>query len=113
MENKTETITLYTKEIKKDKKKFYASSAQINGVWYKVKFTQDIKNPPAERGLYELTVSYDDLSLEHGKPYIDNKGEVKIDNETLWVRKFTNLRKLSDEELSERNREAMASVFGD
>lgn len=113
MENKTKTITLYTKEIKQDKKKFYASSAKINDEWYKIKFTQDVKNPPDDRGLYELTVTYDDISLENGKPYIDNEGEVKIGNATLWVRNFVNLRKLSDEELSERNRETMASVFGD
>lgn len=113
MENKIKTITLYTKEVKQDKKKFYVSSAQIKDVWYKVKFTQDVKNAPAERGLYELTLTYDDISLENGKPYIDKEGEVKTGNATLWVRNFTNLRKLSDEELSDRNREAMAFVFGD
>lgn len=110
----TRTIKLHTQEIRKDKQVFFASSAKIKDVWYKVKFTKDVTNMPKEKGLYDLTVDLDDCSFEKGKTYVSKKtGEVLLENSTIWVRKITDIRKYNDEDLKMINRAEMSEIFGE
>lgn len=112
MENVTVTIVLHAQEVKKDKQSFIVSSANINGVWYKIKFNKQCEISPKIRGLYDLTISFDDCSVEKGKSYIGNDGEMHQSLDTIWVRKVENLRRYTDEEMRDRNRDKMSAIFG-
>lgn len=109
--NTTRTITISAQEIKKDKQTFIACSAQINGKWYKIKFTKDCERNPKTKGRYYLTINFDDCSFEAGKPY-KKDGKERKSNDIIWVRKITDIKKYTDEELAEENRAEMASIFG-
>lgn len=106
------TITLHAQEIKKDKQSFIACSSEINGKWYKIKFTKECDTTPKTKGLYELTIDFDECSVEFGKRYTKNNGDVGVANDTIWVRHIVGLRKYSDEELKAVNRMAMGNIFG-
>lgn len=106
------TITLHAQEIKKEKQSFIASSAEINGKWFKVKFTKECDGAPRTRGLYDLTIDFDECSLENGKMYTTANGEQKKSNDTIWVRHIVGLRKYTEEELKAANRMAMGNIFG-
>lgn len=113
MENKTMTITIYAKQVKLDDKKFIASTAKIKDKWYKIKFPMESEKQPKTNGVYDLTFTYDNASIEKGKKYKNKYGEEAVTNDTLWVREITKIRKYTDEELNERNRERMDEVFGE
>lgn len=106
-------IELHTQEINVEKKKFYASSAKIGEKWYKIKFTQDCKDAPRQKGLYELTIDLDECSLEVGKYYTAKDGTMRPSNSTIWVRHIVGLRKYTEDELKALNREAFSDVFGE
>lgn len=112
MENICVTIELHCQEVRDGNKSFIVSSANINGEWYKIKFVKTCEISPKVRGLYDLTISFDDCSVENGKPYYDNEGNVKQGMSTIWVRKVESLRKYTDEEMRERNRAKMRGIFG-
>lgn len=112
MEN-NRTLTIYTKEVRKEKQVFFASDAIINGKWYKIKFTKECNKSPKEKGIYELIVSIDSCSLEKGKKYVDKEGISKTENDIIWVREVVNLRKYTEDELKELNRATMIGVFGE
>lgn len=109
------TITLHTQEVRKDKQVFYTNTAEIRGKWYKIKFTKTCDNAdiPHERGLYELKVDVDNLSLQRGKPYTDNQGKRVVNNDILWVKSVIQLRKYTDDDFKDANRIVMSEVFGD
>lgn len=107
----TRTFMIACKEIKNNEQKFIASTAKINGKWYKIKFTKECETAPRKKGLYDLTVDLKDISIQKGKKYTNKKGEEKIENDTLWINKTTNLRKYTEEELEKRNMEALSEVF--
>lgn len=111
MENNIRKITLHSREIRKDKQTFIASDAQIGKNWYKIKFTKECEIAPKNKGLYELTINFDDCSLEKGKPYENKKGEIKASNPTIWIKKIVDIRAFSDEELKESNRATMSAIF--
>lgn len=113
MTNTVRTIVLHSQEIKKDKQSFIASSAEINGRWFKVKFTKECDGQPKTKGLYELTIDFDECSIENGKIYTRADGTTGIANDTIWVRTIAGLRKFTEEELKEANRESMKALFGD
>ncbi len=106
------TIILHTQEIVKDKQKFVAASAEINGKWYKIKFTQNCEGIPKKKGLYELTFNVDNCSVEHGKLYTTKDGETKTANDVIWVKEIVKLREFTKEELEELNRLVFKEVFG-
>lgn len=112
MEN-TRTITLHAQEIKKDKQSFIACSAFINNKWFKIKFTKECEKAPKTIGLYELTINFDDCSLERGKPYTSKSGRKGVSNDSIWVRNIEKIRKYTEDELKERNRNAMVEAFGE
>lgn len=112
MEKNVRSFTIHSQEIRKDKQVFIASSAEINGKWYKIKFTKECGNAPRAKGLYELTINFDDCSLENGKPYTTNSGKKGISIDTIWVRKITEIRQFTEEELKAENRVALGNVFG-
>lgn len=113
MESTVRTITLHSQEVKKEKQTFIASSAEINGKWYKIKFTQDCEGAPKKRGLYDLTIDFDNCSIEAGKRYTNSKGKSGVANDTIWVRHIVGLRQYTEEELKAANRMAMGNIFGD
>ena len=113
MENTVRTITLHSQEVKKEKQTFIASSAEINGKWYKIKFTKYCEGAPKTRGLYELTIDFDECSIEVGKRYTNSKGKSGVSNDIIWVRSIVGIRKYTEEELKHENRMAMGYIFGD
>lgn len=92
---------------------FYKTSALINGVWFKVAFNKSAGARPEQAGIYELTVDTLDLSISAGKCYTAKDGTTRQENDTLWVAKYTELRKLSSEELRQRDEAKISSIFGD
>lgn len=104
-------ITLHAQEVRKDKQSFITCSAEINKKWFKIKFTKECENAPKERGLYELTIDFDDCSIEKGKPFTSKAGRKGVANDTIWVRKITAIRKFTDEELKASNRIDMSAIF--
>ena len=111
MENNIRKITLHSREIRKDKQTFIVSDACIGGKWYKIKFTKECDRAPKNKGLYELTINFDDCSLEKGKQYDSKDGERRISNPTIWVRNIVDIRTFSEEELKESNRTTMSAIF--
>lgn len=105
------TFMISCKEVKNETQKFIASTAKINGKWYKIKFTKDCELAPRKRGLYDITINLKDVSIEKGKVYINSRGETKLQNDTLWVRNTIKLRKYTEEELIKRNLETLSEVF--
>ena len=106
-------ITLHAQEVRKDKQSFIACSAEINKKWYKIKFTKDCKDAPKEKGLYELTIDFDDCSIEKGKPFTSKSGKKGIANDNIWVRNITAIRKYTEDELKAANRVQMSALFSD
>ena len=109
----TKTITLHAQEIRNEKNKFIACSAEINKKWYKIKFTQSCNIVPKEKGLYTLVVDVDEISLEKGKPYTNSQGKKVNTNDIIWVRNVVELTKYSEEDLAKANRLSINAVFGD
>lgn len=113
MTNTIRTIKLHAQEIKKDKQTFISCSAEINGKWYKIKFTKDCDNAPKRKGLYELTVNFDNLSREKGKTYTTKDNKKAVSNDIIWVKNIVSIEKYSEEQLAEENRLEMSEIFGD
>lgn len=107
------TIKIHAQEIKKDKQKFIACSAQIRGSWYKIKFTKDCDGVPKERGLYDLVIDFDECSFENGKSYENKKGDRIKSNDIIWVKHIVGLNKYSEEKLKEENRTTFEEIFGE
>lgn len=112
MENTIQKIIVHVQEVRKEKQVFPACSAEINGKWYKIKFTQTCVNAPREKGLYHLTIDFDRCSVELGKRYTNSRGEQGIANDTIWVREIVQISKFTEEELKAQNRMAMRNIFG-
>ena len=112
MENKyIRTIEIYAKEIKNDKQCFISATTKINGVWFKVKFTKECLNNPRTKGIYRLTINFDDCSIEKGEYYENKKGEPRRGNSIIWINKILRIEKKSEEELKEDNRKAFEDIF--
>ena len=106
------TIRISASEIKKDKQSFIACSAQINGKWYKIKFTKECEGAPKKKGLYDLTIDFDGCSIEKGKKFVSSKGNKGVSNDIIWVRYITSIRQLTEEETAQINREQLSELFG-
>lgn len=113
MENTIRTFTMHSKEIRKDKQVFIANSAEINKKWYKIKFTKDCITVPKTKGLYEVTIDFDECSIEKGKPYTKANGEKGLDQDTIWIRHIVDIHQYTDGDLKAANRMAMSAVFGE
>lgn len=111
--NKEQIIFLYAKEIKTEKGKFYASTANINGKWYKIKFVDTCAIKPKKEGFYYLTLNIEDCCLQAGKLYTKKDGTLSKGSPTIWVREATKIRAETEEEAKERNIKSMAGVFAD
>lgn len=107
------TIRLHSQKVENGKQTFIASSSQINGIWYKIKFTRDCENQPKERGLYDLTIDIDNASIEAGKPYTNKTGKQVMGNDVIWVKAIESIRKLNEEELKQLNRDRFARISED
>ncbi len=107
------TIKIHAQEIIKDKQRFISCSAEINGKWYKIKFTKAVTDAPRDRGLYDLTIDFDECSIEQGKQYTNKNGKKGRENDTIWVKHIVGIRKVTDEELKAINREKMSAIFGE
>lgn len=107
------TITVFAKEVKNEKQKFIACTANIANKWYKIKFTKASGIEVKENGLYEVVVDIDDCSLERGKEIENKKGKMVKQNDTLWINKVMDINHYTEEQMKERNRTTMASVFGE
>lgn len=107
------TITIYSKEVKDGKKTFVVSSAKIGERWYKIKFVQGCAESPKTSGVYNLTIDFDDCSLEKGKPYTSATGRQGISNDTIWVRHIVGLTKYTEDDLKHTNRAVFEGIFGE
>lgn len=107
------TITIHAREIKTEKNKFISSSTKIGNTYYKVKFVQTCERSPREKGLFELTFDTLNASIQNGKKYITKDGYEALGNPTIWIKKITDIRKFTDEELSEISEAKFAGVFAE
>ena len=108
----TKLLNIYAKEVKAENKKFLVFTTIIKEKFYKVKFTMDCNEKPAEKGSYYIEVNYADCSIQKGQKYIDKKtGEEKVENDILWINKVVKIRKETDEERKEKNELKMKRIF--
>lgn len=107
------TIKISGKQVKTEKNTFISWSAQINGKWYKIKFTQKCLGEPKERGIYDLKINLDKCSLQTGKEKTLKDGKVIRENDVIWVNEIIGIRKYTDDELSELNRDKFEKAFGE
>ena len=108
----TKLLNIYAKEVKAENKKFLVFTTIIKEKFYKVKFTMNCNDKPAEKGSYYINVDYADCSVHKGQKYIDEKaGEEKVENDILWISKVLDIRKETDEERKEKNELKMKKVF--
>ena len=108
----TELLNIYAKEVKTENKKFLVFSTIIKEKFYKVKFTMNCNEKPADKGSYYINVDYADCSVQKGQKFIDKKtGEEKFGNDILWISKVLDIRKETDEERKEKNELKMKKVF--
>ena len=98
-------------EVLADQKKFYASTAKINGNWFKVKFTRDCNLSPKSKGMYHLSVDDADISIEKGRKYTKKDGTTGLSNDTIWIKKVVSLTMFTQEEYEERRVSDIKSVF--
>lgn len=103
------TFRISAKEIKKKdgSGSFISCSAKIGGFWYRVKFTKDCETSPRKRGLYDITVDDNSMSVQQGK----DRDEYR-ENDTIWIREIKKIRKYTDDELNAMNTEKLSKVFG-
>lgn len=104
----TRTFKISAKEIKKKDGtgSFISCSAKIGDNWYRVKFTRDCERTPKRRGLYDITVNDDNMSIQKGKiksPYAEN--------DTLWVRVIDDIRRYTNDEVTALNTAKLSKVF--
>ena len=107
------TIITHARLVGKDKQKFIACSANINGVWFKIKFVKTCEKAPKEKGLYELTIDLRKCSLENGRTYKRADGTIGSSSPVIWVREIADIRKYTEEELAERDLSSLQSIFGE
>ena len=112
MEN-IRTIQISAQQIVAGNSKFIACTTKIGDKWYKVKFPQKCEGAPKEKGLYDLTINFDNCSIERGKPYTSKSGKKGISNDTIWVRKIDSLRAYTEEDYKAKTRLEMGAIFGD
>ncbi len=105
------TLKVFAKEIAKDKQKFITCSALIADKWYKIKFNKECTGIPRERGVYDITIDIADTSYQRGAMYTNKKGESARSNDIIWIKSIKEIRKYTDDELREQNREVMLAVF--
>lgn len=113
MENVARKITIHSKEVRKDKQTFIASSALINGAWFKIKFVKGCNDKPEEKGMYDITFNTDNCSVERGRAYTKKDGGVGYENDTIWIKKLETIYKYTDEDMKEMNRVTVSSIFGE
>lgn len=106
-------VVLHAKEIVNGKQKFVACSMKVNDRWFKVKFRKCCADAPKEKGLYRMAFNYDDVSIEFGKDMVGKNGKKFKSDDTVWVSKLIFIEKFTEEELAARNRDMLASAFGD
>ena len=104
-------FVMSAREITKDKKHFVACSAEINGQWYKIKFTRDCAGAPREKGLYKIWLNIDDCSYEPSRKMRREDGSEFTTNPTIWVKAIDRIQPFTEDELRERNRNQLADVF--
>ena len=107
------TFRVFAKEVRKENRSFIVCNAQINGRWYKIKFTKTCNETPKIKGLYDVTVDFDNCSIEKGKPYTTADGRTGVANDTIWIKRVEILRMLDENEVNQINRDAMWEVFGE
>lgn len=110
METK-QTIELHVQEVRKDKQVFYPATGEINGKWFKVKFTKECNTQLKEKGIYTLKVDLRNCSLERGKPYMKNDGTEGKTNPTIWVRAIDSITKYTEAEMQERTMKEFELFF--
>lgn len=105
------TFTINAKEVKlTDGRSFIKCTAVINGKWVKVKFKKACEQVPKTKGIYNITVTDENLSLQKGRTAHTDDREF-TENGTLWVEACT-LRKWSDEEMQAKQKVKIDELFG-
>lgn len=110
MEN-VQIITIYAKEIKTEKNKFLTFTTRIKDTYYKVKFTREVRDIPAEKGTYELTIDLDNVSIQCGEVVTTKSGKQVQENDTLWIKHIVGIRKYTQDDYKEVNRLKVEELF--
>lgn len=94
------TFKVYGKEITtKDGNKFVVLSTAYNEEFYKFKFKKACTSNIQLKGVYDVVVDLNDISVQRGKIKTKEDGTEFKENATIWVDKVISIRKYSDEEL--------------
>lgn len=111
--NTTKQIIIFTREVKANNQKFYVSETNINGTYYKVKFTRACVGSPQKAGTFYLTLNTAECHVQKGLPYTRKDGKQATDKDTIWVHRIVELREETAEEKAEKNAKRMSEIFGD
>ena len=94
------TFKVYAKEITtKDGNKFVTLSTVANEQFYKFKFKKACTSNIQLKGVYDVVVDLNDISVQRGKIKTTEDGREFKENSTIWIDKVVSIRKYSDEEL--------------
>lgn len=94
------TFKVYAKEINtKDGNKFVSLSTSYNGEFYKFKFKKVCTSNIQLKGVYDVVLDLNDISVQAGKIKTNKDGQEYKENATIWVEKVVSIRKYSDDEL--------------
>lgn len=94
------TFKVYAKEITtKDGNKFVALSTLYNGEFYKIKFKKACTTNIQLKGVYDVVVDLNDISVQRGKIKTLDYGKEYKENATIWIDKVVLINKYSDEDL--------------
>ena len=105
-------IQVFTKMINADGKKFPVHSTKINGVYYKIKFTQEVENKPNKVGVSVINVDEKYISIQDNLHYVSKDGELKKATSVIWVRKIDKIRELTEDENAELNKDKIKAIWG-
>ena len=106
------SFRIYAKVVKlDDEESFITCSAKINDKYYKVRFRMTCPDYIKEYGVYEIKLKEEMINISRGKTYKTKDGIKGKENDTLWIKDYISLVKLSDEDLDKENRESVSDVF--
>lgn len=106
-------ITVHGREVNSERRSFIAFSANINGVWYKIKFTRAVTNVPRKKGLYEMSIDLKSCSTQKGAFYDDRNGVTRQENDTIWIKDLIEWKEASSEQYEALNVKTMLEIFGE
>lgn len=108
------TLTVYGRDVKFDGNKHFIEYQYVTntGIWYQVKFTQDVTNKPNIKGYVDLLVDTADVSIQRKKVTLKDGREYK--KSILWIKNLKSFteNEARNAELQKKHDDFIKDIFG-